>query len=94
MIWSIIAGSRVFRAVAWALGLAVAVLTFGAYKRRQGASDERLRRQVKDMVADQKAHERINDADLGIGATDAERISRLRDFATKHGNGSSKAGGG
>ncbi len=35
--------------------------------------------------AEVKAHERINDADTGIGATDDERIKRLREFAAKHG---------
>jgi hypothetical protein len=61
------------------------ILSFGAYRHRQG---------VNDAKADQQAHERINHADTGIGATDGERIERLRDFAAKHGNGSPKAGGG
>lgn len=37
------------------------------------------------MKRELDAHERMNDADLGTGATDSERIDRLRRFADKHG---------
>lgn len=70
------------------------ILSFGAYRHRQGVNDAKAKRAAEDAKADQQAHERINHADTGIGATDGERIERLRDFAAKHGNGSSKAGGG
>lgn len=45
-----------------------------------------------DAVADArrksevKAHERINEADLGIGASDADNVAWLRDFHARHRN--------
>ena len=33
---------------------------------------------------DAKAQERINDADIGIGASDAANVAWLRDFHAKH----------
>lgn len=43
------------------------------------ANDDR-REQGRDL----KAHERMNDADLGIGATDADNADWLRDFSKRH----------
>lgn len=40
----------------------------------------------RDQNEELEKHERMNDADLGIGATDSERIERLREFAAKHGD--------
>lgn len=56
----------------------------GAYVK--GRRDAKAKAETKAMKEDLKAHERINEADLGIGASDAERVERLRDFAAKHGN--------
>ncbi|MGL5008610.1 MAG: hypothetical protein ACRC6I_01910 [Paracoccaceae bacterium] len=59
-----------------------------------------IRKRERDKInaeraeADAKAHERMNDADLGIGATDAERVDRLREFAAKHGDRPPKRTGG
>lgn len=36
--------------------------------------------------AEVKAHDRINDADLGVGASDAANIAWLRDFHDRHRN--------
>lgn len=84
-IWKLILGGlwKPILAVLGALGLYV-----------KGRSDAKAKADLRDLKADAKAHERINDADLGIGATDSERVERLRDFAAKHGNGSSKGKGG
>lgn len=41
--------------------------------------------QVASLKADVAAHERMNDADLGHGASDAERVERLSGFADRHG---------
>lgn len=60
----------------------------------KGRSDAKAKAENKAMKEDLKAHERINQADLGIGASDAERVERLRDFADKHGNGQAKRKGG
>ena len=73
--------------------LLLGLVTFGAYQRRQGVKAAQAKRAAADAKADQQAHERINHADTGTGATDGERIERLRDFAAKHGNRPPKAGG-
>lgn len=85
--------SRLARGIAWAVAGIVAVLSFGAIKRREGVQAERAKEAARDAVADQDAHERMNHADLGTGASDDERIERLRDFAAKHGYGSAKKPG-
>jgi hypothetical protein len=36
--------------------------------------------------AEVKSHDRINEADLGVGASDAANISWLHDFHAKHGD--------
>jgi len=51
----------------------------------KGRADAKAKADTKAMKEDLKAHERINEADLGIGASDAERVDRLREFAAKHG---------
>jgi hypothetical protein len=94
VIWSLLTGNRLVRAVGAALVAVAGVLTFGALKRREGAQAARADAAVKAAKADKQAHERMNDADLGIGATDGERIGRLRDFAAKHGNRQTKGPGG
>lgn len=52
----------------------------------KGRSDAKAKAETKAVKEDLKAHERINEANLGIGASDAERVERLREFAAKHGN--------
>ena len=85
--------TRLGRIVAQIGAVVLAVLTFGAWQRRQGVKAERAKQATAQAKADQQAHERMNHADTGAGATDDERIERLRDFAARHGNGSAKAGG-
>ena len=65
---------------------------WGKVKKREGAQAERAREAARDAAADQQAHERMNNADLGLDATDDERRQRLRDFAAKHGPRPPKAG--
>ncbi len=93
-IWRIITGNKVARAIGGALMAIAAVLTFGAIKKREGARDAKAKQAQAQATADRKAHERINEADLGIGASDAERVERLRGFAAKHGTGQTKGPGG
>ena len=61
-------------------GLVAVALAFIAGRRKgtQAAAVDKLKQE-------DAAHARINDADLGIGASDAERVDRLRDFADRHG---------
>lgn len=85
VIWSVIIGNPIARLIAKIGGLILIVGTFGAWQRRQGAQGQKAKQAEAQAKADRKAHERMNDADLGIGASDAERIERLREFAAKHG---------
>lgn len=84
MIWDLISGllPNVWGYLA-AAGAALLGLG-GVYLK--GRSDAKAKAENKAMKEDLKAHERINEADLGIGASDAERVERLREFAAKHGN--------
>lgn len=43
----------------------------------------KLRNTARELKDEVKAHERINDADTGVGATDGERVKRLREIAAK-----------
>lgn len=65
-----------------AAGFALAALAATWFGGRKSAKAD-----SKAKLADVKAKqlERIADADLGLGASDADRIKRLRDFADKHG---------
>jgi len=36
--------------------------------------------------AEVKSHDRLNEADLGVGASDAANIAWMRDFHAKHGD--------
>lgn len=74
MIWAILAPFR--KALAWA-GAAFVIIG-GAFL--AGRRDAKQARKVQDLKAEVKAHERINEADLGIGASDADNQRWLRDF--------------
>lgn len=65
-----------------AAGAAIAALAAVWFGGRRSA-----RVDAKATLAEVKAKqlERIADADLGLGASDADRIKRLREFADKHG---------
>lgn len=78
MIWAILAPFR--KALAWA-GAAFVIIG-GAWL--AGRRDAKQAQKMDTLQKDVKAHERINEADTGIGATDLERIDRLRAFAAKH----------
>ncbi len=54
---------------------------FGVYWRGHHNGEVKATRKVMDRY--QKTVKAINNADLGIGASDAERARRLRDFAGK-----------
>ncbi len=78
MIWAILAPFR--KALAWVAGIAVVI--GGAFL--AGRRDAKQARKVEDMKAEAKAHERINEADLGIGASDDANMRWLREFHDKH----------
>lgn len=67
----------------WAYGALVGILAIlGAWVagKREGRSQAR----VDALRADAKAQDRMNDADIGIGAADADNVKWLRDFAERH----------
>ena len=64
------------KAIPWLLGL---VGLLGVYVRGRHNGKVKATREV--MEAYKKARERIDNADLGIGATDDERRKRLREFS-------------
>jgi hypothetical protein len=55
------------------------VAAFGAWMRK-GGKDAAQAKADQSYIDKRKA---ADDADLGLGATDAERIARLRQFARK-----------
>ena len=87
MIWSAILSSRPVR---WILSAGVAVLAFlgiiMAARRdaAKGALTQAENAEARNYIAKRKE---IDNADLGIGATDAGRIKRLHDIADRHRGG-------
>ena len=66
----------------WLAALAGVLLALlGVYA--AGRRDARQRAAQEADQAYRKTRERIDDQDLGAGATDAERIERLRDYGRK-----------
>lgn len=63
-----------------ALGALVVAIAMAYLKGRADKSADARKDQL-EMEVD--AHERINDADTGGGATDSERIKRLREMASQ-----------
>ena len=76
-------GPEVIRLKLW-LSAALALLAAfgGAWiaGRREGAQVAR----VDALEGDAKAHERMNDAEIGLDLSDADRVRRLHEFADKH----------
>ena len=75
---------NVTRLVAWAAGAFAAVfgvLAYGWGQRRTGAAQARAETALKAAERYAKTTKDIQNADTGIGATDADRIKRLREFA-------------
>lgn len=67
----------------WLAGAGAALMTLvGIYLagRRDGQEEARTRA----LKADAKAQERMNEADLGIGASDADNMRWLQSFHDKH----------
>ena len=64
------------KAIPWIIGL---MGLLGVYLR--GKHNGRVKATREVMEAYKKTRERIDNADLGIGATDDERRKRLREFS-------------
>jgi len=68
-----------------AVALVLAVLAALGLARQRWRSQGRSQAEQEAKDKELEAHDRINDADTGIGASDSERIKRLRDLE-KHWN--------
>lgn len=66
------------------LGAALAGLSvlFAAWV--SGRREGRQKARIDALRAETEAHRRMNEADLGIGASDAANVAWLRAFADKH----------
>lgn len=49
-----------------------------------GISQGQQKARTRALLEDQKANGRMNDADTGDGASDADNVAWLRDFHDKH----------
>ena len=65
--------------MAWVLVALAAVWAI----RGAGRKDARHAAKIDALQRDNKTAQRIDNADLGLGATDLDRIKRLREFAGK-----------
>jgi hypothetical protein len=74
---------RLVAGIAAAFAAVFGVLAYGWGQRRSGA--DQAKRETALEAADRyaKTTKDIQNADLGLGATDADRIKRLREFADK-----------
>ena len=63
----------------------IAALAAWAFGRSQGASGAREKRAAQDARDYQNERREIDSEDLGIGASDTERVDRLRDIAKRRG---------
>ena len=79
MIWASLIPAPVRRALAWLLAGLAAVLAIRAGAKREARAETAL--EAAERYA--KTRKAIDDAETGIGASDAERIKRLSDFAAK-----------
>lgn len=78
MIWSILTGNPIARALAKIGGLILLVVTFGAWQRRQGAQGQKARQATRDAKAYRDTTERIQDADAAMGDDPAALREWLR----------------
>ena len=79
MIWASLIPAPVRRALAWLLAGLAAVLAIRAGAKREARAETAL--EAAERYA--KTRKAIDDAETGIGASDAERIKRLSGFAAK-----------
>ena len=78
VIWSMITGNPIARLIGKIVGLALLVLTFGAWQRRQGAKGATAKRDIQDLKGFKKTTERIQDADAAMGDDPAVLRDSLR----------------
>ena len=77
-IWSMITGNPIARLLAKVVGIALAIVTFGAWQRRQGAQGQKAKREIQDLKGFKKTTERMQDADAAMGDDPAVLRDSLR----------------
>lgn len=82
MIWSILTSNPIARALAKVLALVLAVLTFGAWQRHQGAAKARQRQAEADAKAFKQTTKDVANETLSDDPIDAIR-ERLRERGRK-----------
>ena len=78
VIWSMITGNPIARLLAKVAGIALAIVTFGAWQRRQGAQGQKAKREIQDLKGFKKTTERMQDADAAMGDDPAVLRDSLR----------------
>lgn len=81
-IWAILTGNPIARALAKVLGLVLAVLTFGAWQRRQGAAKARQKQAEADAKAFKQTTKDVTYETISTDPVDTVR-ERMRDRAGK-----------
>jgi hypothetical protein len=76
--WAIFKASPIAKLLAKLAGIALAVVTFGAWQRRQGAQAAKAKQAVKDAKGFKKTTERMQDADAAMGDDPAALREWLR----------------
>lgn len=74
----LLTGNPIARFVAKIAGIALAVLSFGMWQRRQGAQGQKAKQAVKDAKAYRDTTERMQDADAAMGDDPAALREWLR----------------
>ena len=78
VIWSMITGNPIARLLAKVVGIALAIVTFGAWQRRHGAKGATAKRDIQDLKGFKKTTERMQDADAAMGDDPAVLRDSLR----------------
>ena len=73
--------TRLIAGLAAAFAAVFGVLAFGWGQRRSGAAQAKRETALEAAERYARTTKDIQNADLGLGATDADRIKRLREFA-------------
>lgn len=78
IIWSVITGNPIARLLAKIAGIALAVLTFGYLKKREGAQGAKAKRDIQDLKGFKETTERMQNADAAMGDDPAVLRDSLR----------------
>lgn len=78
VIWALLTNNPVARLIGKIVGLALLILSFGAWQRRQGAQGAKAKQAAKDAKAYRDTTERMQNADAAMGDDPAVLRDSLR----------------